>query len=350
MNAVTFSKYGGPEVLEVSEIEEPHAGQGQVRIRVAAAGLNPFDWKVRSGMFAQGSQPESPIVDGREAAGVVDEVGDGVTDTQAGDEVFGWAVGGAAAEYAVLDAWEPKPAQLSFEEAAGLPVAVETPVRVFSVLGGLHEGQTILINGAAGGVGAMAVQFAKARGARVIGTASERNHDYLRELGAEPTTYGEGLVERVRELAPEGVDLAFDTAGKGDDPGADRADRRPGPRGHDRRLRRRPARREGLRRRRGTLHRGAPRGGGDGEAGPPARHRRRDVSVQPRRRRPPPEPGGPRAREDRAAARLSRRRRPSSARTSGRAARRGRVVAQTPFTATAPCGTSAVPAAAATPS
>jgi len=218
MNAVTFSKYGGPEVLEVSEVDEPHPGQGEVRIRVAAAALNPFDWKVRSGMLAQGSQPESPIVDGREAAGVVDEVGDGVTDTQVGDEVFGWAVGGAAAEYAVLDAWELKPAELSFEEAAALPVAVETSVRVFSVLGGPHEGQTILINGAAGGVGAMAVQFAKARGARVIGTASERNHDYLRELGAEPTTYGEGLVERVRELAPDGVDLAFDTAGKGDIP------------------------------------------------------------------------------------------------------------------------------------
>jgi NADPH:quinone reductase-like Zn-dependent oxidoreductase len=201
MNAVTFSKYGGPEVLEVSEVDEPHPGQGEVRIRVAAAALNPFDWKVRSGMLAQGSQPESPIVDGREAAGVV-----------------GWAVGGAAAEYAVLDAWELKPAELSFEEAAALPVAVETSVRVFSVLGGPHEGQTILINGAAGGVGAMAVQFAKARGARVIGTASERNHDYLRELGAEPTTYDEGLVERVRELAPDGVDFAFDTAGKGEIP------------------------------------------------------------------------------------------------------------------------------------
>ncbi len=218
MKALQYAEYGPSSVLRVVELAEPHAGPGQVRVAVRAAGINPFDWKVRSGMLAQGSQPESPIVDGREAAGVVDEVGDGVTDTQAGDEVFGWTVGGAAAEYAVLDAWEPKPAQLSFEEAAGLPVAVETPVRVFSVLGGPHEGQTILINGAAGGVGAMAVQFAKARGARVIGTASERNHDYLRELGAEPTTYGEGLVERVRELAPEGVDLAFDTAGKGEIP------------------------------------------------------------------------------------------------------------------------------------
>jgi NADPH:quinone reductase-like Zn-dependent oxidoreductase len=205
-------------VLEVTEVDEPHAGPGQVRIRVRAAGVNPIDWKLRSGAMAQFSPVEFPVIDGREAAGVVDEVGDGVSGTAAGDEVFGWTVGGAAAEYAVLSEWEAKPAELTFEEAAGLPVSVETPVRVFSVLGGLGEGQTIVINGAAGGVGAMAVQLAKARGARVIGTASERNHEYVRELGAEPTTYGEGLAGRLRELAPDGVDLAFDTAGKGDIP------------------------------------------------------------------------------------------------------------------------------------
>jgi NADPH:quinone reductase-like Zn-dependent oxidoreductase len=168
--------------------------------------------------MAQFAPVEFPVVTGREAAGVVDEVGEGVSGTEPGDEVFGWTVDGGAAEYAILSAWAAKPAQLTFEEAAGMPVAVETPVRVFSVLGGVGEGQTILINGAAGGVGGMAVQLAKARGARVIGTASERNHGYLRELGAEPTTYGAGLAGRVRELAPEGVDLAFDTAGKGDIP------------------------------------------------------------------------------------------------------------------------------------
>jgi NADPH:quinone reductase-like Zn-dependent oxidoreductase len=205
-------------VLEVTEVEEPHAEPGQVRIRVRAAAVNPIDWKVRSGAMAQVAPVEFPVVVGREAAGVVDEVGEGVTGVKAGDEVFGWVVGGGAAEYAVLSAWELKPAELTFEEAAGMPVAVETPVRVFSVLGGLGQGQTIVINGAAGGVGGMAVQLAKARGARVIGTASERNHEYLRELGAEPTTYGDGLADRVRELAPDGVDLAFDTAGKGDIP------------------------------------------------------------------------------------------------------------------------------------
>src|SRR3954465_2684125 len=215
MRAVTFTDYGGPEVLHVAEAEEPHAGPGQVRIAVRASGVNPIDWKARSGMLREGMPVEFPVIDGYEAAGVVDEVGEGVTGVSAGDEVFGFAVAGAAAEYAVLDDFARKPAQISFEEAAGLPVAVETSVRVFNVLGGLREGQTIVINGAAGGVGTAAVQLARARGARVIGTASEGNHEFLRSLGAEPTTYGEGMAERIRALAPHGVDLAFDTAGKG---------------------------------------------------------------------------------------------------------------------------------------
>src|SRR3954447_17031492 len=215
MKAVTFSEYGDPEVLHVDDVEEPHPWPGQVRIAVRAAGVNPIDWKARSGMMREVSPLTFPAVDGREAAGVVDEVGPDVDDVAVGDEVFGFAVSGAAAEHAVLRDFARKPPGLSWEEAAGLPVAVETSVRVFTVLGGLSEGQTIVINGAAGGVGAAAVQLARARGARVIGTASERNHDFLRSLGAEPTTYGDGLVERVRALAPAGVDLAFDTAGKG---------------------------------------------------------------------------------------------------------------------------------------
>jgi NADPH:quinone reductase-like Zn-dependent oxidoreductase len=214
MKAVMFSDYGGPEVLQVAEADEPHAGPGQVRIAVRAAGLNPIDWKARSGMLREMMPVSFPAIDAREAAGVVDEVGpEGMA--AIGDEVFGFAVGGAAAEYAILDALAGKPAGLSWEEAAGLPVAAETSVRVFKVLGGLGAGQTLLIDGAAGGVGAVAVQMAVARGARVIGTASEGNHDFLRSLGAEPTTYGPGLVERVSALAPDGVDLAFDTAGAG---------------------------------------------------------------------------------------------------------------------------------------
>src|SRR3954454_6492986 len=215
MRAVTFTEYGGPEVLRVADAEEPHAGPGQVRIAVRAAGVNPIDWKGRSGRPREVTPVEFPVIAGREAAGVVDEVGEDVEGVSVGEEVFGFSVAGAAAEYAVLDDFARKPARLSWQEAAGLPVAVETSARVFNVLGGLGEGRTIVINGAAGGVGTAAVQLARARGARVIGTASERNHEFLRSLGAEPTTYGEGLVQRVRALAPGGVDLGFDTAGQG---------------------------------------------------------------------------------------------------------------------------------------
>ena len=213
MQAVRFDAFGGPEVLHVEEVEEPHAGPGQIRVAVRAAGVNPFDWKVRQGMVGG----ELPKVPGLEVAGVVDEVGEGVGDAAVGDEVFGWSIGGGAADYALMSDFARKPADMSWEMAAGLPVGAETAVRVLDELG-VAGGQTVLINGAAGGVGTAAVQFALARGVRVIGTASEGNHGFLRELGAEPTTYGDGLVERVRELAPEGVDRAFDTAGKGELP------------------------------------------------------------------------------------------------------------------------------------
>lgn len=214
MKAVQFTEYGEPDVLHVADVEEPHAGAGQIRVAVRAAGVNPVDWKKRSGVMRDAMPVDFPSIPGIEVAGVVDEVGDGVVDVAVGDEVFGSSVGGASAEHAVLDQYAAKPAGLPWEEAAALPVAVETAVRALDLLG-LESGQTVLINGAAGGVGSAAVQFARARGARVIGTASEGNHVYLRSLGAEPTVYGEGLVERVRELAPGGVDLALDTAGKG---------------------------------------------------------------------------------------------------------------------------------------
>jgi NADPH:quinone reductase-like Zn-dependent oxidoreductase len=214
MRAVQFSEYGGPEVLHLGAAEEPHAGSGQVRVAVRAAGVNPIDWKVRSGAMAEVMPVEFPSVPGVEVAGVVDEIGDGVTDVAVGDEVFGFCVGGGAAEYALLEHYAAKPAGLSWAEAAALPVAAETAVRTLDLLGVVAD-QTVLINGAAGGVGTAAVQFARARSAHVIGTASEANHDFLRTLGAEPTTYGEGMVDRVRQLAPNGVDRALDTAGRG---------------------------------------------------------------------------------------------------------------------------------------
>ena len=211
MKAIQFSRFGGPEVLELVDLPDPHAGPGQVRVAVRAAAINPIDWKVRSGMMGG----EVPQTTGREVAGVVDEVGDGVTDVAPGDRVFGFAAGGAgAAELAVLADYAPVPPSLDFADAAGLPVAVETAVRTLDLLG-VGAGTTVLINGAAGGVGSAATQIARLRDARVIGTASPSNHDYLRSLGAEPTTYGEGLVERVREIAPDGVDAALDVAGGG---------------------------------------------------------------------------------------------------------------------------------------
>jgi NADPH:quinone reductase-like Zn-dependent oxidoreductase len=213
MRAAVYTQTGDPaEVLSVTEVEEPHAGPGQVRIAVRAAGVNPIDWKIVRGMT--GRSPDAPTVPGIDAAGVVDEVGEGVTGVQVGDAVFGHASGGSAAEYAVLSAWAPKPGVTPFEVAGGLPVAGETAVRVLDLLG-LQTGQTVVVDGASGGVGSATVQVAVARGLRVIGTAGETNQDFVRSLGAQPTLHGPGLADRVRELASNGVDGGVDTAGKG---------------------------------------------------------------------------------------------------------------------------------------
>ncbi|MDQ6753714.1 MAG: NADP-dependent oxidoreductase [Actinomycetota bacterium] len=214
MKAVQFAKYGGPDVLKVVDVEEPHARPGQIRIAVRAAGVNAFDWKLRSGALAAFMPIGLPAGVGMDASGVVDEVGDGVEGVAVGDEVFGSTATGAAAQYAVLSEWAEKPEGLSFEEASGYPMSTETARRALNLLP-LETGETILVNGAAGGVGLAAVQFALADGASVIGTASEGNHRFLRSLGAVPTTYGPGLVDRVRELAPHGVDVALDAVGSG---------------------------------------------------------------------------------------------------------------------------------------
>ncbi|MCA0297366.1 MAG: NADP-dependent oxidoreductase [Actinobacteria bacterium] len=212
MRAVEFSAYGGPEVLHEADVAEPQAGPGQVRIRVRASGVNPFDHKQRSGMMARGAtSPDGPVVPGLEASGVVDQVGPDVTGVAVGDEVFG--LGSAThAEQAVLRAWAPKPPGLTFEQAAALPVAGETASRMLGLLDA-PAGATVLVHGAAGSVGQAVVQLARQAGLQVIATASESNHDWLADLGAEPVTYGGGLVERVRALAPAGVDGVLDTAG-----------------------------------------------------------------------------------------------------------------------------------------
>ena len=216
MRAVQFDQYGGPEVLHLAEAPEPHAGPGQVRITVEAAGVNPMDWKIRSGAMAGSVPLDRPQIPGLDAAGVVDEVGAGVEGIAVGDRVFGNG-SGVTAEYAVLRAFALVPTDLTFEQAAALPVAVETAARILDVLD-LHPGQLVVVDGAAGGVGTAVVQLAVARGLKVVGTASEGNHDFLRELGALPTTYGVGLADRVHALVDEPVAGALDLAGKGSVP------------------------------------------------------------------------------------------------------------------------------------
>ncbi|MEV4141632.1 NADP-dependent oxidoreductase [Dactylosporangium sp. NPDC049742] len=213
MKALRYSEYGPSSVLHVVDVDPPQPGPGQVRIAVRAVGINPFDWKVRSGLFGDTTPTRLPVIPHGDVSGVVDAVGPGA-DAQVGDEVFGLADGGGAAEHAVMKLWVAKPAAMSFEEAAGLPGVVESAGRALALLG-LEKGQTLVVNGAAGGVGIAATQLAVARGATVIGTASERNHEFLRSIGAIPVTYGEGMPDRIRAAAPQGVDVALDTAGRG---------------------------------------------------------------------------------------------------------------------------------------
>ncbi|KQV78324.1 NADPH:quinone reductase [Rhizobacter sp. Root1221] len=213
MKAVRFHSYGGPEVLKIEEIDVPEPGPGQVRIAVRAAGVNPIDWKLRAGYMREMMPIPLPAGSGFDAAGVIDAVGDGVSGVSVGDAVFGKGHH-TMAEYAILQEWALKPDGLSFEEAAGFAVAVETAARIIDQVG-VKRGETLLVSGAAGGVGSAVIQLARAAGIRTIGTASEPKHAYLRSLGAIPTTYGPGLAGRVAALAPEGVQAALDIAGSG---------------------------------------------------------------------------------------------------------------------------------------
>jgi len=213
MKAAQFSQYGGPEVLEIVDLPDPHPGPGQVRIVVHAAGISATDPKLRAGTLRFGA--ELPQTTGRDVAGVVDEIGENVTDLAVGDRVFGVSDDGAgAAELALLTYRAIIPPSLGFVDAAGLPVALETATRALNQLG-VASGSALFINGASGGIGSTAVQLAVARGARVIGAASAANQSYLSLLGAEPVTYGKGMVDQVRILAPGGVDIALDVAGSG---------------------------------------------------------------------------------------------------------------------------------------
>ncbi|MFB6791425.1 NADP-dependent oxidoreductase [Streptomyces olivaceus] len=211
MRKVSFAEFGGPDVLRLVDAEEPHPGPGQIRVAVRAAGVNPVDWRIREGQVLGAHPVELPAGVGLDAAGVVDEKGAGVEGVEIGDRVFGEG-SSTYAEFAVLGAWARMPEGLTFEEAAGYPSVVETALRVLREVG-VRPGQTLLVSGASGGVGSAVLQIARERGIKVIGTAGAANQDYLRDLGALATTYGEGWVERVRRLGP--VDAALDLAGSG---------------------------------------------------------------------------------------------------------------------------------------
>ncbi|TDV48789.1 NADPH:quinone reductase-like Zn-dependent oxidoreductase [Actinophytocola oryzae] len=208
-----FTRYGGPEVLELAEVEAPHAPAGQVRVEVRAAGVNGLEWKTRQGLLREVRPLRLPAGVGGDAAGIVDEVGVGVTDVRVGDAVFG-SGRETYAEHAVLTSWAPLPPGVCFEEAAGFATPFETALRVLDDVG-VRGGHTVVVNGASGGVGSAAVQFAVDRGATVVGVAGPSNQDYVASLGAVPVVYGPGLVDRIHALLTSGVDAAVDIAGSG---------------------------------------------------------------------------------------------------------------------------------------
>jgi NADPH:quinone reductase-like Zn-dependent oxidoreductase len=212
MYALTFSEYGDADVIHLGEAPEPHAGPGEIRIAVRAASINPIDWKISSGMLAGGEPLKGPGYLGFDAAGVVDEVGEGANDVAVGDDVFGRG-SNTQAEFAVLTAWAAKPSSVDWSVAAAAGVSAETSERVLRLLG-VRNGDVLFIDGGAGGVGAVAVQMAVARGATVIASSSEANHDYLREIGATPVLYGDGMPDRVRGLGLGRIDAVLDVAGK----------------------------------------------------------------------------------------------------------------------------------------
>jgi NADPH:quinone reductase-like Zn-dependent oxidoreductase len=215
MKAVVFDTFGDPGVLHLADVPLPDPGPEQVRIRVQASGVNPVDSSIRSGAMQAIFPTALPAIPGVDVAGVVDAVGEHVTDVAVGEPVVGWAdpPAGSYAEYALASQIARIPTGLSFANAVTLPTAGEAAKRGLDLLG-VRAGETVLIQGASGSVGTIAVQLAVARGATVIGTASEDNQDYVRSLGAIPVLHGDGLVDQIRASSRQ-VDAVFDVAGKG---------------------------------------------------------------------------------------------------------------------------------------
>ena len=210
---VQYNRYGGPEVLDIVEVDEPHASVGMVRVAVRAAGLNNFDAKARRSPSVLPNRT-LPSGQGAEFTGVIDEVGEGVTTAMLGDEVLGWSNFSAQADFVVVPAGQvaTKPPGLDWVTAGGLGLVGNTAERSTRAVSP-QPGETVLVSAAAGGVGLFAAQLALADGATVIGTASEQNHPYLSSLGLIPVAYGPGLVDRLRVAAPGGIDAVIDNAG-----------------------------------------------------------------------------------------------------------------------------------------
>ncbi|MDX1610022.1 MAG: NADP-dependent oxidoreductase [Halofilum sp. (in: g-proteobacteria)] len=219
MKAMTYDEYGDTSVLQLADRPVPKVGPDEVLVRVRSAGVNPVDWKIMAGYLDGLLHTWFPVIPGWDVAGVVEEVGLDTPEVAAGDEVIAYArrdmvYDGTFAEFACVPvrALARKPAVLGWEQAAALPLAGLTAYQCLTRLG-LQPGEILLIHNGAGGVGSLGVQIACALGARVIATASEGNHDWLRELGAQPVAYGDGLAERVQALAPDGVDVVADFIG-----------------------------------------------------------------------------------------------------------------------------------------
>lgn len=213
--AIVYKEYGNAEVLELTEIDLVQPGPGEMRVRVHAVGVNPLDWKSYKGYFSGGQPLDRPTLVGVEMAGVVDSLGDGVTDFAVGDRVAG-GVQGAAAEYLLVKPADvvALPADIEFVTGAAIKVIGTTAIRVLT-LANVREGQTLLLHAATGGVGIFTTQLARARDATVIGTTSAKNVDYLASLGAVPVLYGDGWEDRVAAVATAPIDAVIDCAGTG---------------------------------------------------------------------------------------------------------------------------------------
>jgi NADPH:quinone reductase-like Zn-dependent oxidoreductase len=211
-HAVVATAFGGPEVLDVIEVDPGGPGPGEALLEIRAAGINPTDWKLYSGAWGT-DVAQLPMRLGREASGVVLAVGEGV-DAAVGDEVIAYEARGAYADRMIVPGGSlfAKPAAMSWEKAAGLMVAGTTAAHALAATR-VGAGDTVLVHGASGGVGAMIVQLARCKGARVIGTADPSNHEYLVDLGAVPVGYGPGLIDRVRAAAHGTLTAAIDASG-----------------------------------------------------------------------------------------------------------------------------------------